>query len=74
MEQKNETLLSELLQEFIGDKDVLSIDFKPIDETTTKDQLDFKKVRGSVRLASRRLKTCAEVAEKRNHFVNLQIP
>lgn len=73
MEQKKETLLSELLIEFIGMRDVLFVDYKSLDRTT-KDRLDFKKVRGSIRLASQKIKTQADVNEKVTHFLNLQIP
>jgi hypothetical protein len=71
MKVQNE-ILSTLLAEFIGEKDVLLIDYKPIDETTTKESLDFKKVRGSIRLANQNIKTYSDVNKMRESLVDRQ--
>lgn len=62
-----------LLQEATGQRDVLSIDYKAVDDTT-KDKIDFTKVRGSVRLMSGKIKTSADVDAMRKRFLALQIP
>jgi Xaa-Pro aminopeptidase len=72
VEQANENILS-LLKEATGKTDISSVDFKNV-ENTTKDRIDFKKVRGSVRLMSRKIKTPIEVAAMREAFLALQIP
>lgn len=74
MEQKNETLLTELLKEFIGNKDVLFVDFKPLDETTTKGRLDFQRIRGSVRLARKMIKTYADLSALKKRVAAIRIP
>ena len=74
MEQKNDILLTELLKEFIGTKDILFVDFKPLDETTTKDRLDFQKIRGSVRLARKMIKTYADLLALKKRVAAIRIP
>jgi hypothetical protein len=72
MEIANDNILS-LLKEATGKTDISSVDFKNVDKTT-KDRIDFKKVRGSVRLMSRKIKTPLEVSAMRKAFLALQIP
>ena len=73
MEQKKDTLLTELLKEFIGNKDVLFVDFKPRNETT-KNRLDFQKIRGSVRLARKMIKTYADLSMLKKRVAAIKIP
>jgi Xaa-Pro aminopeptidase len=72
MEAANDNILS-LLKEATGKTDISSVDFKTVDNTA-RDRIDFKKVRGSVRLMSRKIKTPIEVAAMRKAFLALQIP
>ena len=62
-----------LIKEATGVTDVLSIDFKNLDKTP-KNRLDFKKVRGSVRLMSGKIKTMVEVEAMKKDFLALHIP
>ena len=72
MEIANDNILS-LLKEATGNSDISFIDFKNVDKTT-KDRIEFKKVRGSVRLMSGKIKTPSEVDAMRKAFLALQIP
>ena len=62
-----------LIEKATGKSDVSSIDFKNIDNTT-KDKVDFKRVRGSVRLMSGKIKTVADVIKLRNAFLSHPLP
>ena len=61
------------IKEATGESDVFAIDFKNLDKTT-KDKLDFKKVRGSVRLMSGKIKTMVDVEAMKKAFLALRIP
>jgi hypothetical protein len=70
-EEKN--IMATLLKEVLGHSDVSSVDYKSI-ENTTKDRIDFQKVRGSVRLMANKIKTVADVDAMRKAFIALRIP
>ena len=72
MENSQNVILA-LLKEATGKSDVSSMEFRNID-FITKDRVDFKKVRGSVRLMSERIKTMADVERMRKAFLSLQLP
>lgn len=65
--------IESFIKEATGKTDVFSIDFKNLDNTT-KSRIDFKKVRGSVRLMSGRIKTMVDVDAMRKAFLALRIP
>lgn len=66
------TILS-FIKEATGQSDIFAIDFKNLDNTT-KEKIDFKKVRGSVRLMSGRIKTKVDVEAMKKEFLALHIP
>lgn len=66
------TLLT-FLEEATGTRDVFSLDFKNLDNTT-REKIDFAKVRGSVRLMSRKIKTAKDVEKLKKQFQTLRIP
>jgi len=72
VENSQETILS-FIKEATGKTDVTSIDFKEI-EKTTKEKIDFKKVRGSVRMMSGKIKTVEQVEAMKRDFLALRIP
>jgi hypothetical protein len=49
-------LLTSLLKRFVGENDVMYQDYRPLTATTTFTDLNFQKVRGSVRLLAKRVK------------------
>lgn len=62
-----------LIKEATGETDVFAIDFKDLDNTT-RQKIDFKKVRGSVRMMSGKIKTIADVNAMKKAFFALRIP
>lgn len=72
MEKIEKNILS-LIQEATGNSDISSIDFKDLD-STTKDQIDFKRVRGSVRLMSGKIKTLSDVLLMKQAFLARPLP
>lgn len=65
--------INSLIQQATGKSDVFSIDFKDLSQTT-RERIDFHKVRGSVRLMSGKIKTMADVEAMRKTFIALRIP
>jgi hypothetical protein len=72
VEQSQNNIIT-LIKEATGSSDVLSIDFKDLDNTTRK-KIDFTKVRGSVRMMSGKIKTFADVSAMKKQFIALRIP
>jgi hypothetical protein len=72
MDSSQKTILS-LIREITGQSDIVSIEYKDV-SNTTKDRIDFKKARGSVRLMSRKIKTNLDVESMVKSFLALQIP
>ena len=72
VDKTQETLLS-LLKEVTGTTDFGLMDFKSIDRVE-KSRVDTKKVRGSVRMMSGKIKTDTDVEEMKKAFIALQIP
>lgn len=68
------TTLSELLSEYIGSKDVLSVDYKELEDNLSINDIEFSKVRGSVRLANKLVLTPQDFIEIKSKFLALQIP
>jgi hypothetical protein len=72
METTQSNIMS-FIKEATGKTDIFSIDFKNLDNAT-KNRIDFKKVRGSVRLMSGRIKTMVDVDAMRKAFLALRLP
>ena len=72
MENAQTTIIA-LLKEATGKSDVLSMEYKNLDNIR-KDRVNFKRVRGSVRLTSGRIKTMADVERMKQAFLSLQLP
>lgn len=72
MENLQDTI-KEYIKEATGTTDVVSINFKEI-ETTTKEKINFRKVRGSVRMMSGKIKTVIDVEAMKKDFLALRIP
>lgn len=72
MDKIQENILS-LLKEATGTTDFAAMDFKSLDNLK-KSRIDTKKVRGSVRMMSGKIKTMADVEAMRKAFIALQIP
>jgi hypothetical protein len=65
--------MQNLLKETTGSSDVLFIDFKNLDDTP-KEKIDFRKVRGSVRLQRQKIKTQNDVEALIQKFLALRLP
>ena len=68
------TELQDLLFKLTGTRDALSLDYKQIDDKTTLDKLNFSKVRGSVRLINKKVKTPAQTNKIVEDFLSLELP
>lgn len=72
MNKVQETILS-LLKEATGTTDFAAMDFKSVDNIK-KSRISTKKVRGSVRMMSGKIKTMADVQAMKKAFLALHIP
>lgn len=72
MENIEDTIV-EFIKEATGKTNVAEVDFKDVEKTTV-DKIDMKKVRGSVRMMSGKIKTVADVEAMKKEFIALQIP
>ena len=66
--------LQNLLLEYTGTKDALSLKYKPIDDDTIIDKLNFSKVKGSVRLMNKKIKTPSQTNKIVEDFLLLELP
>ena len=62
-----------ILQQAIGQSDIMSIDYKGVDDAT-QENIEFRRVRGSVRLMVGKIKTPKDVAIMIKRFFALRIP
>jgi hypothetical protein len=72
VDKVQEKILS-LLKEVTGKTDFGAMNYKSVDKIT-KDRIDTKKVRGSVRMMSGKIKTMSDVELMKQAFIALQIP
>ena len=72
METKNTTIES-ILSKVTNNSDIISTDFKSI-ENSGKENMDFSKVRGNIRLMSGKIKTPKDVAQMVKSFLSLRLP
>lgn len=65
--------INSLLKEVTGRTDIESMNFKDVNNVTSKN-IETRKVRGSVRLMSGNIKTVAQVEKMRHEFITRQLP
>jgi hypothetical protein len=70
---KEKVNMNSLLKEKTGKTNVMSIDFKGVESATQKN-IEFRKVRGSVRLMVNKIKTPQDVAKMVDKFLDLRLP
>jgi len=66
--------LHKLLKEIVGSDDVLNTDYKSVDRDTSYSELDFAKVRGSVRLYIKKVLTPEEADKQIESFLSTKLP
>jgi hypothetical protein len=64
----------DLLKSLINTEDYISEDFKDIDKNTKREKLNFWKIRGSIRLISKRIKMPSEVNKEIENFIATKLP
>lgn len=70
---KVKTNMTHILKEVTGKSNVMDIDFKGVDDATQKN-IEFRKVRGSVRLMVNKIKTPKDVSNMLDKFLSLRLP
>lgn len=75
MEEKEyKDKLNSFLLKIFGKSDVSFIDFKEINNVTFLKNFDFKKVRGSIRLLLKRVRTAQETNQMVERFLHAKLP
>lgn len=69
-EKKN---MNSILKEVTGKSDIMSIDYKGVG-SATQQNIEFRKVRGSVRLIVNKIKTPKDVTKMLEKFLALRLP
>jgi hypothetical protein len=67
-------VMGTLLTKFVGTEDTSLIDYKNIDSNETIEQMDTRKVKGSVRLMFGRIKTDADVKNLSDKVMGVSLP
>lgn len=66
--------LLEEIKAIFGTDDVMSLEFKKIDDNTSRKKLNFKRLRGNIRLIMGKVKLPKDLYKEIDEFLSLEIP
>jgi len=66
--------ISALLSKLFGTENVMDVEFRQIDQKTKRKSLFFKKIRGSIRLISGKVKLPHEWDQEVDRFISTPLP